>query len=239
VDDSLGGAGGSLLMVALAVEEISKVDPSAAILVDVQNTLVNYPIRTYGSDHIKNTYLPRLTSTPSARTRCRSHRRAPTHSACRRAPRSAATAGVERPKAVDHERRRGGDLRRVRERESVGGLQGDHGVRRRAGFNGFRVGKKEDKLGIRASSTTELILDDVEVPDANVLGPSVRVQDRDRDAERRAHRDRRADDRRRRRRAAAATKYVKERTQFGKTLAEFQGSSSSSPRRARSSRRRG
>src|SRR5437867_10224560 len=62
VPESLGGAGGSLFMVALAVEEISKVDASAAILVDVQNTLVNYPINRYGSDQIKSTYLPRLTS---------------------------------------------------------------------------------------------------------------------------------------------------------------------------------
>src|SRR5213082_615836 len=61
VPEQLGGAGGSLLMVALAVEEISKVDASSAILVDVQNTLVNYPIARYGSDHIKATYLPRLT----------------------------------------------------------------------------------------------------------------------------------------------------------------------------------
>jgi len=60
VDDQYGGSGGSLLMVAVAVEEISKVDPSAAILVDVQNTLANYPIRTYGSDYIKSTYLPPL-----------------------------------------------------------------------------------------------------------------------------------------------------------------------------------
>ena len=54
-------AKGSLAMVTIAVEEISKVDAAAAILVDVQNTLVNYPIRTYGNDHIKATYLPRLT----------------------------------------------------------------------------------------------------------------------------------------------------------------------------------
>src|SRR6476659_6970562 len=60
VPESLGGADGSLTMVALAVEEISKIDPAAAILMDVQNTLVNYPIRTYGSDYIKSTYLPQL-----------------------------------------------------------------------------------------------------------------------------------------------------------------------------------
>src|SRR6476661_1054907 len=62
VPEELGGADGTLMMVTLAVEEISKVDPAAAILMDVQNTLVNYPIRTYGSAHIKDTYLPRLTT---------------------------------------------------------------------------------------------------------------------------------------------------------------------------------
>src|ERR1051325_392880 len=61
VDEEFGGAGGSLMMVTLAVEEVSKVDPAVAILADVQNTLVNYPIRTYGSAAIKSTYLQRLT----------------------------------------------------------------------------------------------------------------------------------------------------------------------------------
>ena len=62
VPEQYGGAGGSLFMVTLAVEEISKVDASAAILCDVQNTLVNYPINRYGSDAQKSKYLPRLTS---------------------------------------------------------------------------------------------------------------------------------------------------------------------------------
>ena len=62
VPEQFGGADGSLFMVALGVEEISKVDPAAAILMDVQNTLANYPIRTYGSDYIKSTYLPQLTA---------------------------------------------------------------------------------------------------------------------------------------------------------------------------------
>src|SRR5205085_6236519 len=53
VPETLGGADGSLFMVALAVEEISKIDASSAILVDVQNTLVNFPIARYGSDYIK------------------------------------------------------------------------------------------------------------------------------------------------------------------------------------------
>ncbi len=69
-------------------------------------------------------------------------------------------------------------------------------------FPGFRVGKKEDKLGIRASSTVELMLDGCEVPAANVLGPVGQgYQDRDRDAQRGPDRDRGPDDRRRRWRA--------------------------------------
>src|SRR3954463_4815503 len=61
VAEEYGGAGGTCFMVALGVEEISKIDPAAAILMDVQNTLVNFPIRTYGSDDIRQRYLPQLT----------------------------------------------------------------------------------------------------------------------------------------------------------------------------------
>src|SRR5689334_21796407 len=62
VPETYGGAGGSVFMIAIAVEELSKADASAAILVDVQNTLVNYPINRYGSEAIKSKYLPQLTS---------------------------------------------------------------------------------------------------------------------------------------------------------------------------------
>src|SRR5256886_10634853 len=62
VPDQYGGAGGTLFMVTLAVEEISKVDAAAAIVCDVQNTLVNYPILLYGSDGQQSKYLPMLTS---------------------------------------------------------------------------------------------------------------------------------------------------------------------------------
>ena len=62
VPEQYGGAGGSLFMVTLAVEEISKVDAAAAIVCDVQNTLVNYPINRYGSEAQKSKYLPMLAS---------------------------------------------------------------------------------------------------------------------------------------------------------------------------------
>src|SRR5262245_26365600 len=60
VPEQYGGAGGTLTMVAIAVEEISRVDASAAIVCDVQNTLVNYPITRYGTDTQRAKYLPRL-----------------------------------------------------------------------------------------------------------------------------------------------------------------------------------
>jgi alkylation response protein AidB-like acyl-CoA dehydrogenase len=62
VPEQYGGAGGTLFMVTLAVEEISKIDAAAAIVCDVQNTLVNYPIVAYGTEAQKAKYLPRLTS---------------------------------------------------------------------------------------------------------------------------------------------------------------------------------
>src|SRR5712672_2263935 len=62
VPEQYGGAGGTLFMVTLAVEEISKVDAAAAIVCDVQNTLVNYPIVAYGTDAQKAKYLPMLSS---------------------------------------------------------------------------------------------------------------------------------------------------------------------------------
>src|SRR5262245_32353252 len=62
VEEQYGGAGGTLMMVTLAVEAISRVDASAAIIVDVQNTLVNYPISRYGTHAQKSKYLSKLTS---------------------------------------------------------------------------------------------------------------------------------------------------------------------------------
>src|SRR5256885_13851750 len=62
VPEQYGGAGGSLFMVTLAVEEMSKIDASAAIVCDVQNTLVNYPILRYGNDAQKAEDPPQLTS---------------------------------------------------------------------------------------------------------------------------------------------------------------------------------
>jgi len=172
VPERYGGSGGSLLMVTLAVEELSKVDASAAILVDVQNTLVNSPIARYGSEAQKAEYLPRLTSgTVGAYALSEPGSGSDAFGLATRAERRAdggwrvtgrklwITNGAEAEiyvifATVDPGADYKGITAFIVER----------------GFPGFAVGKKEDKLGIRASSTTELILDGVEVPAANLLG---------------------------------------------------------------------
>jgi alkylation response protein AidB-like acyl-CoA dehydrogenase len=225
VAEQYGGSGGSLFMVAVAVEEISKIDPSAAILVDVQNTLVNYPIRTYGSDHIKSTYLPQLTSEtvgayalsePSSGSdafgmQARAEQRGDRWILNGR--KMWITNGAEAQIYVV-----------FANANPSAGYKGITAFVVERGFKGFAVGKKEDKLGIRASSTTELIFDDVEVPNENVLGPvgqgykiAIETLNEGRVgigaqmigvAAGALH---------------AATEYVKDRSQFGKKLAEFQG----------------
>jgi alkylation response protein AidB-like acyl-CoA dehydrogenase len=172
VPEPLGGADGSLMLVTLAVEEISKVDPAAAILMDVQNTLVNYPIRAYGSDHIKSTYLPRLTQELVGAYALSE-------------PASGSDAFGMQSRAEQRGNRwilTGRKLWITNGAEAeiyvvfananpAAGYKGITAFVVERGFPGFGVGKKEDKLGIRASSTTELILDGVEVPSENVLGP--------------------------------------------------------------------
>ena len=224
IPEALGGAAGSLFMVALAVEEISKVDASSAILVDVQNTLVNYPINRYGSDHVKNTYLPKLTSgTVGAYALSEPGSGSDAFGLTTRAEQQGdqwvlngrkmwITNGAEAQVYVV-----------FANANPSAGYKGITAFIVERGFSGFSVGRKEDKLGIRASSTTELILENVKVPSANVLGPvgqgykiAIETLNEGRigigaqmiGVAQGALR--------------AATGYVKERQQFGKPLADFQ-----------------
>jgi alkylation response protein AidB-like acyl-CoA dehydrogenase len=171
VEEAYGGAGGSLAMVAIAVEEISKVDASAAILVDVQNTLVNYPIQSYATTAQKERYLAQLTASTVGAYAL-----------------SEAGAGSDAfGLATRAEQRGGGWVLNGRKMWITNGAEaevyvvfanvnppaGYKGITAfivERGFPGFAVGRKEDKLGIRASSTVELILDNCEVPGENVLG---------------------------------------------------------------------
>ncbi len=172
VPESYGGASGSLMMVTLAVEAISRIDASAAIMVDVQNTLVNYPIARYGNDAQRQRYLPRLTSEIVGAYALSE-------------PGSGSDAFGLATRAEQHGDRwvlTGRKLWITNGAEAgiyvifananpSAGYKGITAFIVERDFPGFAVGKKEDKLGIRASSTTELILDGCEVPAENVLGP--------------------------------------------------------------------
>ena len=225
VPEQYGGAGGSLFMVALAVEEVSKIDAAAAILIDVQNTLVNYPIARYGSDALKAKYLPRLTSdTIGAYALSEAGSGSDAFALATRAEQRGDAWVLTGRKMWITNGAEAGVYIVFANTNPDAGYKGITAFIVERGFAGFSVGKKEDKLGIRASSTTELILDGVEVPAENVLGPvgqgykvAIETLNEGRigigaqmiGVSQGA--------------LAAATSYVKERNQFGKPLAEFQG----------------
>ena len=172
VPEQYGGAGGTLTMVAIAVEEISKIDASAAIVCDVQNTLVNYPVTRYGTDDQRGRYLPRLVGdTVGAYALSEPGSGSDAFGLATRAEKKGdrymltgrkmwITNGAEAQLYVV-----------FANTNPPAGYKGITAFIVERGFSGFSVGKKEDKLGIRASSTTELILDGCEVPEENVLGP--------------------------------------------------------------------
>jgi butyryl-CoA dehydrogenase len=225
VPERYGGADGSLMMTALAVEEISKVDAAAAIIVDVQNTLVTFPLVTYATDAQRERYLPRLCANSVGAYAL-----------------SEAGSGSDAFGLATRAEQRGGKWILTGRKAFITngaeaavflvfanvdphkGYKGITAFIVEREFPGFTVGKKEDKLGIRASSTTELILDGVEVPAENVLGAvgqgykiaietlndgrigiGAQMLGNAQGA------------------LTAALAYVKERKQFGKAIAEFQG----------------
>jgi alkylation response protein AidB-like acyl-CoA dehydrogenase len=170
--EEYGGAGGSLFMVTLAVEEISKVDASAAIVCDVQNTLVNYPIARYGSDEQKAKYLPMLTSeVVGAYALSESGSGSDAFGLAARAEKRGDRWVLNGQKLWITNGAEAGVFVIFANANPSAGYKGITAFIVERDFPGFAVGKKEDKLGIRASSTTELLLDNCEVPEENVLGP--------------------------------------------------------------------
>src|SRR5213080_4789424 len=167
-----GGAGGSLLMTVLAVEELSAVDASVAIFVDVQNTLVNMLLRKWASDDVKRRYLPRLASDLlGAYALSEPDSGSDAFGLQTRATRQGTTWTLEGRKLWITNGAEAGLFVVFANSDFAKGYKGITAFIVERGFKGFSVGKKEDKLGIRASSTTELLLDDCEVPEENVLGP--------------------------------------------------------------------
>ena len=225
VDEQYGGASGSLMMVTLAVEAISRVDASSAIIVDVQNTLANYPISRYGNDDQKTRYLTKLTSdTVGAYALSEPGSGSDAFGLASRAERRGDHWILNGRKMWITNGAEAGIFVVFANADPAAGHRGITAFIVERGFQGFSVGRKEDKLGIRASSTTELILDGCEVPAENVLGPvgqGYRIAIDTLNGGRigigaqmigvaRGALD-------------AALAYVKERQQFGKSIAEFQG----------------
>jgi alkylation response protein AidB-like acyl-CoA dehydrogenase len=224
VPEALGGAGGTLFMVTLAVEELSRVDASAAILVDVQNTLVNHPLLRYGSEEQKARWMPRLTSnTVGAYALSEAGSGSDAFGLATRAVRADGGWRLTGRKLWITNGGEAGLFIIFANADPTAGYRGITAFVVERDFPGFAVGKKEDKLGIRASSTTELLLDDCFVPDENVLGPvgqgykiAIETLNEGRIGigAQMIGVARGAID--------AALGYVKERRQFGKQLAEFQ-----------------
>jgi alkylation response protein AidB-like acyl-CoA dehydrogenase len=171
VPEQYGGAGASFFTAALVVEELSRVDASVGVFVDVQNTLVNNAFLRWGSEELKQKYLPQLTS-----------EKVGAYALSEAGSGSDAFALATRATAVEGGYRitgrklwitNGGEAEIFIIFANVNPEAGYRGITAfivEKGFEGFSVGKKEDKLGIRASSTTELILEDIFVPAENVLG---------------------------------------------------------------------
>lgn len=171
VPEKWGGAGLSFFTSVLVVEELSRVDPSVGVLVDVQNTLVNNCLLRWGTEEQKERYFPRLTSNTVG-----------AYALSEAGSGSDAFALQTRARQVDGGWQLDGRKLWITNGGEAGlfiifanvnpdaGYRGITAFLVERDFDGFAVGKKEDKLGIRASSTTELILDGCRVPKSNVLG---------------------------------------------------------------------
>ena len=223
--EEFGGAGSSFFTAIIAVEELSRVDASVGVFVDVQNTLVNNALIRWGTQAQKEKYLTLLASEKVGAY------------ALSEAG-SGSDAFAMQTRAVDkgdHYLLNGQKLWITNGNEAEifilfananpeAGYRGITAFIVEKSFTGSSVGKKEDKLGIRASSTTELILEDCQVPKENVLGEvgkgyktSIETLNEGRigigaqmiGIARGA--------------LAAATAYTSERQQFGKSINQFQG----------------
>jgi len=225
IPDSYGGGGGRFFHAVIAVEELSRVDPSVGVLVDVQNTLVVNAVLRWGGADVKSRWLPQLsTKTVGAYAL------------------SEAASGSD-AFALQMRGREDGDAYVLTGRKlwitngneadvfivfaninPEAGYRGITAFLVERGMAGFTVGKKEDKLGIRASSTCELVLEECRVPRSAVLGDvgkgyKVAIET--------LNEGRIGIGAQMLGLAAGALdctiKYTKERRQFGKAIADFQG----------------
>lgn len=171
VPEAYGGTGASFTSAILVIEALATVDPSVSVFVDVQNTLVNNAILRWASEELKQKYFPRLINDTVA-------------SYALSEPSSGSDAFALKTRAQDcgdHYKLNGTKLWITNGAEAglyivfatldaSLGYKGITAFLVEREFEGFSVGKKEDKLGIRASSTVELVMENCIVPKENVLG---------------------------------------------------------------------
>ena len=225
VPESFGGAGGTFFHSILAVESLSRVDPSIGVLVDVQNTLVINAVMRWGSDEIKRKYLPKF-ATSMIGAYCLSEAGSGSDAF------ALATRATEKGDGFAINGRKlwitngnEADLSIVFAKDNPeAGYRGITAFIVDRGTPGFTVGKKEDKLGIRASSTCELIFEDCVVPKSQILGEvgkgykvAIETLNEGRigiGAQMLGLAQGALDH---------TIRYIKERKQFGKPIAEFQG----------------
>jgi alkylation response protein AidB-like acyl-CoA dehydrogenase len=225
IPEQYGGAGGRFFESILAVEEISRVDPSAGVVVDVQNTLVNNALLRWATDEQKRRYLPKMASnTVGAYALSEASSGSDAFAMQTRAELKGSEYVLNGRKLWITNGKEAGVFIMLATVDPSAGYKGVTAFIVEKSFAGFSVGKKEDKLGIRASSTCELIMEDCRVPKENVLGEvgkgykiAIETLNEGRigigaqmvGLARGAW--------------EYASKYAQERKQFGKSIAEFQG----------------
>jgi butyryl-CoA dehydrogenase/short/branched chain acyl-CoA dehydrogenase len=171
IPEQYGGQGGSFFQSVLAVEALAAVDPSAAVIVDVQNTIANNILLRWGNEEQKRRYLPKLaTDTVASFALSEAGAGSDAFAMTTRATQDGDHFSITGRKLWITNAAEAGIFFLFANANPEAGHRGITCFIIERDFPGFQVGKKEDKLGIRASSTCELILDDCRVPAANVLG---------------------------------------------------------------------
>jgi len=225
IPEQYGGGGAKFFEAILAVEELSRVDASAGVVVDVQNTLVNNALLRWGSAEQKKRYLPKMAAvTCGAYALSEAGSGSDAFALQTRAELKGSDYVLNGRKLWITNAKEAGLFVLFATLDPAAGYKGITAFLVEKEFPGFSVGKKEDKLGIRASSTCELILEDCRIPKENVLGEpgkgykiAIETLNEGRigigaqmiGLARGAW--------------EFAAKYTLERKQFGKAIAEFQG----------------
>lgn len=225
IPEEFGGQGGSFFDSVLAVQALSRVDPSVSVVVDVQNTLVINALLRWANDRQRREFLPRLSQgTVCSYALSEAGSGSDAFALATRAERRGDAFALNGRKLWITNAKESSLFLVFANADPAAGHRGVTAFLVERDTPGFTVGKKEDKLGIRASSTCELLLDDCRVPAANVLGEvgngykiAIETLNEGRIA------------------IGAqmvglaegalghALAYLQERKQFGRTLAQFQG----------------